>query len=96
MHKQAVFRLGAGALLVGLALAAILAIRSSALASGKSAPPPGSTSQQKYCEAYVNALASKLKVSVAHSQQPTRLRWKQPSNKPWPMEPLLRPRKAGS
>jgi hypothetical protein len=65
MHKQAVFRLGASALLVGLALAVILVIRSPALASGKSAPPPGSTGQQKYCEMYEHALATNLKVSVA-------------------------------
>jgi hypothetical protein len=65
MHKRTVLRLVGGALLVGLALAAILVNWSPALASGKSAPPPGSSGQQKYCETYVHTLATKLKVSVA-------------------------------
>jgi hypothetical protein len=65
MRKRTVFKLGGSALLVGLVLTLFLVIRNPAHAAGTSAPGPGPSSQQKYCEVYVHALATQLKVSVA-------------------------------
>jgi hypothetical protein len=66
MRKGLMFKLvGASALLIGLALSTLLIGRSPALALGGSSPGAGPANQQKYCETYVHALASRLKRSVA-------------------------------
>lgn len=66
MRNRTFFRLiGASIVLVGLALGVLLIGQSPALASRSTNPGAGPTNQQKYCEIYVHALASRLKVTVA-------------------------------
>ncbi len=66
MRKWVVFRLVAGSvLLLGLSLSMLLSGGSSALASARSSvatPPPD---KQVYCKTYEQALAAKLKVTMA-------------------------------
>lgn len=66
MRNQIVFRIvGAGALLVGFVLGVLLIGQSLAFASRSTRPDPGPTVMRKYCEVYEQALAAKLKVTVA-------------------------------
>lgn len=66
MRNKVLFRfVGGSALLVGFVLTALLVGRSPALAAGNSNQDAGPGMQQKYCQVYVQALASNLNVSVA-------------------------------
>ena len=67
MRNKVVIRVVAGiALLVGLALGTLLGSQGFALAAGGATPTPnnGSANAQKYCQLYVNTLASNLHVTV--------------------------------